>query len=244
MRTSSPAGSVRFWKPHRTERAGVPRASCASPRRISRVPAVRRSAACWEGVSTDPAQGGYPPRHLPINSLAVSGPLVTWDEVAAQAGRRIRELRCALSGAEVPSSRAPAAAGVPAAYRGAGACAGRGRGHHREQSSVVRRSLRDAGDRAAPGDVSGQGGVLHRARSEGAADRGVLPGGPGRFRSTGPAAAPRGRRSPRGSPSCARAGFSASTRRAPARTTDGSTRGVPASPRWPSPRGCRWCRAR
>lgn len=39
-------------------------------------------------------------------------------------------------------------------------------------------------------------------------------------------------------------GCSASTRRAPARTTGASTRGVPASPRWPSPRGCRWCRAR
>ena len=89
----------------------------------------------------------------------------------------------------------------------------------------------------AQGDVPGQVGVLHRARGEGPDQQGLLP------RRRADPGGPVGRRGQRGgaaTPACAcwaRGSCSASTPRAPARRTAGSTAARPAWPGW------RWSRA-
>ena len=70
------------------------------------------------------------------------------------------------------------------------------------------------------------------ARASRAASSGRSSPAPGRCRSTGPAPRPPRPRSRPGCASCARASCSASTPRAPARPTAGSTAARPASPGW------------
>ena len=110
-----------------------------------------------------------------------------------------------------------------------------GAGDPRQQPPVLRRLAVHAADAAAAGDVRGQGGVLHHARASRAGSRRSSSPAPGRCpidRSGGRRRRGRARRRPSGS--SARASCSASTPRAPAPTTAGSTAARPAWPGWRS----------
>ena len=133
---------------------------------------------------------------------------------------------------------------LPAVDRGPGERPGDRPGDPRQQSPLLPRLDFHAAAGAAAGHVPGQERLLHRAGPQGPAQADVLH----RRRSGAdrPQRRPRqrGRAARPGSTSSTRASCSASTPRAPARRTAGSTAARSASPGWRSRRECPSSRSR
>ena len=142
--------------------------------------------------------------------------------------------RGALLVPEVDRARAVAEDRLPAPRRGRRERPGVRARHPRQQPPVVHRLAVHAADPAAPGHVRGQGGVLHHPRASRAGSRRSSSPAPARCRSTGPVPTPPRAPSRRRARSSSRVTSSASTPRARARTTAGSTAARPASPGWRS----------
>ena len=140
---------------------------------------------------------------------------------------------------QVDRPRAVPPGHLPARHRGSRERPRRGPGDPRQQPPVVRRLAVHAADPAAPGHLRGQGRVLHHAGHQGLVPEEVLlRRRPGADRPRVRRRPPRARCRPRVA-SSRRATCSASTPRAPAPTTAGSTAARPGWRGWRSRPRCR-----